>query len=55
MFNIYTVIGALLILGSRVLKWFGISVNSSLELVLLLVGFAFAVIGIAVYMYKNGK
>jgi hypothetical protein len=52
--NVYNTIGLLIVIGSKLLKRFGVSINDTLELVLLLVGIAFAVIGIAVYMYKNG-
>lgn len=43
--NGYIIIGGLLFLGLKSLKWFGISVNSTLQWVLLGLGFLFLIIG----------
>ncbi len=43
--NGYIIIAGLLIFGLKPLKWFGISVNSTLSLVLLGLGFLFLIIG----------
>lgn len=43
--NGYIIIAGLLLFGSKSLKWFGISVNSTLQWVLLGLGFLFLIIG----------
>lgn len=53
--NVYATIGLLIVLVYKSLKLFGISINSTLQGVLVGAGVLFLIIGIAVYMYKNGK
>ena len=43
--NGYIIIAGLLILGPKSLKWFGISINDTLQWVLLGLGFVFLIIG----------
>ena len=45
-FNGYIIIAVLLMLGLKSLKWFGISINDTLHLVLLVAFFVFLIIGI---------
>ena len=45
-FNGYIIIAALLLFGSKLLKWFGISINDTLQLVLIVAMFVFLIIGI---------
>lgn len=52
--NVYNTIGGLIFIGSKLLKHFGVSINDTLQWVLFGLGFLFFIIGIAVYMYKNG-
>lgn len=44
--NGYIIIAAFLLLGLKSLKWFGISINDTLHLVLLVAFFVFLIIGI---------
>lgn len=44
--NGYIIIAALLLFGSKLLKWFGISINDTLQLVLIVAMFVFLIIGI---------
>ncbi|MEE0947149.1 MAG: hypothetical protein UH543_08220 [Bacteroidales bacterium] len=44
--NGYIIIAVLLMLGLKSLKWFGISINDTLHLVLLVAFFVFLIIGI---------
>lgn len=44
--NGYIIIAGLLMLGLKSLKWFGISINDTLHLVLLVALFVFLIIGI---------
>lgn len=44
--NGYIIIAGLLLFGSKLLKWFGISINDTLQLVLIVAMFVFLIIGI---------
>ncbi|MEE1143026.1 MAG: hypothetical protein U0L22_05260 [Bacteroidales bacterium] len=44
--NGYIIIAGFLLLGLKSLKWFGISINDTLHLVLLVAFFVFLIIGI---------
>lgn len=44
--NGYIIIAALLLFGSKLLKWFGISINDTLQLVLIVAMSVFLIIGI---------
>lgn len=44
--NGYIIIAAFLIFGLKLLKWFGISINDTLHLVLFVAFFVFLIIGI---------
>ena len=44
--NGYIIIAGLLLLGLKSLKWFGISINDTLHLVLIVAFFVFLIIGI---------
>lgn len=43
--NGYIIIAALILFGSKSLKWFGISINDTLQLVLIVAMFVFLIIG----------
>lgn len=45
-FNGYIIIAGILIFGLKSLKWFGISINDTLHLVLFVAFFVFLIIGI---------
>lgn len=44
--NGYIIIAALILSGSKLLKWFGISINDTLQLVLIVAIIVFLIIGI---------
>lgn len=44
--NGYIIIAGLLLFGSKLLKWFGISINDTLQLVLIVAMVVFLIIGI---------
>lgn len=43
--NGYIIIAGLLLIGSKLLKWFGISINDTLQLVLIVAMVVFFIIG----------